>query len=255
MVELLIALFLGSLVVLTFYQLLITQNKTYALYDDTAEMQQNLRAAVDRISRDAMAAGCGKPLWSTINGVDASSWYNAGNGWTPYRVSTNGSNNNLDLVGCFSPTVSHLNVDAAVSATTITLNSAEGGNFNTSNSQDISIGTAENAKVVFVSGDTLTIDTNPSMGGNQGLTLLEPANTYVCGVTWVTYSIGAGNVLYADAHQGLGNQAVAQDISAMTLTLTGKLLTINLTGRTAIPDRTTGQYITSQVTNQVFLRN
>ena len=44
MVELLIALFLGSLIVMTFYQLLITQNKTHALYDDTAEMQQNLRA-------------------------------------------------------------------------------------------------------------------------------------------------------------------------------------------------------------------
>ena len=87
MVELLIALFLGSLMVMTFYQLLMTQNRTHSLYDDTAEMQQNLRAAMDRLSRDAMSAGLGKPSWSTINGMDASCWYNAGNAYTPYRVS------------------------------------------------------------------------------------------------------------------------------------------------------------------------
>ncbi len=255
MVELLIALFLGSLIVMTFYQLLITQNRTHTLYDDTAEMQQNLRAAMDRLSRDAMAAGCGKPSWSTINGVDASGWYNAGNGWAPYRVSTSGSNNNLDLIGCFNPTVSHLNADAAVGATAITLNNGEGANFNTSTLQDISIGAAENAKVMNVGGDTLTIDTNPAVGGNQGLLLLEPASSYACAVTWITYSLGADNTLYVDAHQGQGNQAVAQNIAAMTLTLTGKLLTINLTGRTAKPDRTTGQYITSPATNQVLLRN
>jgi len=255
MVELLIALFLGSLIVMTFYQLLMTQNKTHALYDDTAEMQQNLRAAIDRLSRDAMSAGLGKPLWSTINGQDASPWYNGGNGWTAYSISANGTNNNLDLIGCFNSIVSHLNTDSAVGATVITLNSGEGSSFNTTTLQDMSIGAAENAKVMNVVGDSITIDTNPSAAGNQGLALLEPANTYVCVVTWLTYSIGANNTLYVDAHQGQGNQAVAQDISAMTLNLTGKLLTINLTGRTANPDRTTGQYVTSQVTNQVLLRN
>ena len=255
MVELLIALFLGSLIVLTFYQLLMTQNKTHSLYDDTGEMQQNLRAAMDRLSRDAMSAGLGKPSWTTINTVDVSGWYNAGTAYTPYRVTVNGANNNLDLIGCFGATVSHLSADAAVNQTTLNLNAGEGVNFNTTTLQDISIGAAENAKVTNVAADILTIDTNPTLGGNQGLLLVEPTNTYVCVVTWVTYSIGANDVLYIDAHQGQGNQAVAQDISAMTLNLTGKLLTINLTGRTAKPDTTTGQYITSQATNQVLLRN
>ena len=255
MVELLIALFLGSLITLTFYQLLITQNNTHARYDEAAEMQQNLRVAIDRISRDAMLAGLGKPSWSTINGMDASPWYNAGNGYRAYRIGVSGSNNTLDLIGCFNTIVSHLSADGAVGSTAINLNAGEGANFNTTTLQDISIGAAENAKVMSVTGDSLTIDTNPSVGGNQGLALLEPANTYACLVTWVTYSLGANNTLYIDSHQGQGNQAVAQDISAMTLSVTGKLLTINLTGSTANPDRTTGQYITSQVTNQVLLRN
>ena len=255
LVELLIALFLGSLIVLTFYQLLMTQNNTHSRYDEAAEMQQNLRVAIDRISRDAMLAGLGKPSWSTINGVDASSWYNGGNGYTAYRIGVSGSNNTLDLIGCFGTTVSHLNADAAVGATGVALNSGEGTNFNTTTLQDISIGAAENAKVMSVSGDSLTLDTNPSVGGNQGFVLLEPSNTYVCVVTWLTYAIGLNNMLYLDAHQGQGNQAIAQDISAMTLSVTGKLLTITLTGKTANPDRTTGQYITSQVTNQVLLRN
>ncbi len=255
MVELLIALFLGSLLVLTFYQLLTTQNQTHAVYDDTSEMQQNLRAAMDRISRDTMMAGVGKPSWSTINGVDASSWFNAESGWRPYRVSSSDGNNALDLIGCFSPSMSHLSADRPVGATTLALNNGEGGNFNTSTLQDISIGAAENAKVTSVSGDLLAIDTNPNLPGNQGLAFVEPANTYICAVTWLTYSIGTNNVLYVDAHQGQGNQAVAQDISAMTITVSGRLLTIQLTARTANPDRTTGRYVTSQVTTGVFVRN
>ena len=103
-------------------------------------------------------------------------------------------------------------------ATTITLNNGEGANFNTTTLQDISIGAAENAKVMNVTAD-IAHDRHKSRRwpAIRGSCSLSRPIRYVCVVTWITYSLGADNVLYIDAHQGQGNQAVAQDISAMTL--------------------------------------
>ena len=255
LIELLIGIVLSSVTAIVLYDLMTTQSRTYSIQDDIAEMQQNLRVAVERISRDMMMAGFGKPRWSTINGQDASAWYNVANTYTPYRITLSAGNNAIDIVGCVDTIVSQVNADAAVGATAITLSAGQGVNFNITTKQDINIGGAENAKVTAVAGDVLTIDTNPALAGNQGLQLVEPANTMVCLVKWVTYSLGANNGFYVDAHQGQGSQPVAQNITAMTLSISGNLLTIILTGRTRNPDRTTGQYITSQVTDNVFLRN
>jgi prepilin-type N-terminal cleavage/methylation domain-containing protein len=255
LIELLIGLALSCLIAVVLFELLSSQNRTYSIQDDISEMQQNLRVAVERISRDVMSAGLGKPSWSTINGVDASSWYNTTNAYTPYTITSSGGNNTIDIIGCIETTVSRLSADAAAGSVTITLSAGEGGNFNTTTKQEINIGAVENAKVTGVAGDTLTIDTNPSSGGNQGLLYAQPANTLVCLVKWVTYSLGGDHVLYINTHQGEGNQPLAQNITAMTISISGKLLTLNLTGSTSRPDRTTGQYMTTQVTNKVLLRN
>ena len=255
LIEVLVGVALSSLIVLVLFEALTAQNRTYSIQDDMAEMQQNLRVAIETVPKEVMSAGLGKPAWSMINGMDASSWYSSATAYTPYRISSSGDNNSIDIVGCIDNTASHLSADASVGSTTITLNGGEGSNFNTTTKQDINIGAMENAKVTAVVGDSLTIDTNPSAGGNQGLQYVQPANTIVCLVKWVSYSLGSGNVLYVNRHQGDGDQPVAQDITAMTLSVSGKLLTISLTGRTRNPDRTTGQYITSQVTSKALLRN
>jgi prepilin-type N-terminal cleavage/methylation domain-containing protein len=255
LIELLIGLALSCLIAVVLFELLSSQNRTYSIQDDISEMQQNLRVAVERISRDVMSAGLGKPSWSTINGVDASSWYNTTNAYTPYTITSSGGNNTIDIIGCIETTVSRLSADAAAGSVTITLSAGEGGNFNTTTKQEINIGAVENAKVTGVAGDTLTIDTNPSSGGNQGLLYAQPTNTLVCLVKWVTYSLGGDHVLYINNHQGEGNQPLAQNITAMTISISGKLLTLNLAGSTSRPDRTTGQYMTTQVTNKVLLRN
>lgn len=255
LIELLVGIALTSVIVIFLYEFLTSQNRTYSLQDDIAEMQQSLRVAVERISRDMMMAGLGKPAWSTINGVSASAWYNSTNNYTSYNITASGGNNAIDIVGCIDGTVSRLAANAAVGATAISVNSGEGSNFNTTTAQDINIGAAENAKTTAVSGDTLTIDIDPSSGGNQGLQSAAPANSVVCLVKWVTYGVDADNNLTINTHQGAGNQPVAQNITGMTLSITGKLLTISLTGRTRNPDRSTGQYITTQVTNKVLLRN
>jgi prepilin-type N-terminal cleavage/methylation domain-containing protein len=255
-IELMIAVVLGSVVVLILYEMLSSQTRIYTLQDDMAEMQQNLRVAVERLSRDLTMAGFGKPAWSTINQVDASAWYNSGSSYRPYGITVSGTNNTIDIVGCTETVVAHLNGNAAAGSTAVTLQAGEGALFNTTTKSDINIGSVENAKVQSLAGDTLTIDIDPASGGNQGLQYDHGTDSLVCLVKWVTYSLGAtDNVLYMDEHQGAGNQPIAQNITAMTISVSGNLLTLTLTGRSRNTDKWTGQYITSQVINKILLRN
>jgi hypothetical protein len=254
-IELMIGVVLVSVVVIILYEMLTSQSRTYVLQDDLAEMQQNLRVAVEKVSRDLTMAGFGKPRWSTINQADASAWYNGGTNYRSYNISASGSNHTIDMVGCIDAMAGHANVGVAAGSTTITLQAGEGPSFNTTTKRDINVGCVENGKIQAVAGDILTVDMDPAAGGNQGFQFDHGTDTLVCAVKWVTYSLGGDNVLYMDEHRGDGNQPVAQNITGMTVGVSGNLLTLTLTARTRNPDRTTGLYVTSQVTNKIRLRN
>ena len=163
-------------------------------------------------------------------------------------------------MGCLEAFTAHLGANAVTGSNTITLESAaQGALFNTTTKSSISIEGMESANVKGVAADVLTIDTNPAVANNQGVASPHGIGATVCLVEWVTYSLGADGVLCVDRHQGVGNQAVAQNISVMTMeeSVTGSLrvVTITLTARTRNLDRTTGQYITSQAVNKIFIRN
>ena len=245
---------LSSLIVLVLYELLSSQDRVYAVQDDISEMQQNLRIAMERISRDLTMAGFGKPsrlgttTWPTLNGI-------AG---LDFSISVTGGNT-LDIVGCLDPPDGHTSGTLSAGATSISLGSGEGANFNTTTKSDISIGGKENAKITSIAGDTLSIDTNPTVGGGQGLVYAYPAGTPVYAVKYVTYSVDASDpnapVLRVDEHRGAGQQAVAQYVEIVGVTLTGNALDMTLTGRTRKADYTTGQYARAQMQTRVFLRN
>ena len=126
LIELLIGVVLSSIVVLALYNLLTSQNRVYALQDDVSEMQQNLRVATEKISRDLTMAGFGKPsrlgtsTWPQLNGISG----------LDFSIRVTGGNT-LDIVGCLDPADGHAAGALAVGATTVTLQSGEGANFNT----------------------------------------------------------------------------------------------------------------------------
>jgi Tfp pilus assembly protein PilW len=254
-VELIMAIALSSMLALVVYGMMTAQNRAYSLQDDSAEMQQNLRVAAERISRDLKMAGFGKPAWSTINQADASSWYNSANGYRAYNISGGGDSYAIDIVGCIDASATQLSAATAYGSTTLTLPTGDAARFNTTTKQDINIGSSENAKVRTVSGNSLTIDTDPVAAENQGVAYDHGTGAVVCLVKWVTYSRGTDNVLYVNQHQGAGNEPVAQSISLLTFSVTGKTVTFTLRGTSSRPDRTTGQYVTGEMTGKVFLRN
>ena len=254
LVELLIAVALSSLISLGLYGALSSQQIIYSVQDDISEMQQNLRLATERISRDVSMAGFGRPsglgsaAWPLLNGI-------AG---LDYSIKITGTDC-LDIVGCLDPPDGHCARELVKGTTCITLAQGEGANFNTSTKSDISIGGKENAKIVNVAGDTLTVDTNPLMSGNQGLAYNYAVGVPIYSVKYVTYSVDRSmqneTMLRVDEHRGAGRQQVAQCVDIASATLSGNILDLILMGRTAKPDRTTNRYMYLQIQSRTYMRN
>lgn len=250
LVELLMAALLGSIVVMGLYNLLISQTRTYAVQDEIGEMQQNLRVAMEKVSRDLQMSGFGKPHWATISGVNLGST-------PPFSVRITGGNT-IEIVGCLDLAVASLSSAVAADSANLVLHSGEGAKFNTTTKADISIEGRENVRVTSISGNSLTVDRDPGTGGNEGVLHSYPVDSKVYLVHYITYTVDTSSnppALVMDEHQGSGNQPIATNISAISASISGNLVTITLTGRTRNPDWATGKYGTAQLTNEIRLRN
>ena len=64
LIELLIALVVSGILIAALYRTVINQQKTYTVQEQVAETQQNLRVAIDQMTREIRMAGYGKPLTS-----------------------------------------------------------------------------------------------------------------------------------------------------------------------------------------------
>jgi prepilin-type N-terminal cleavage/methylation domain-containing protein len=236
LVELLVAIAISSILAIAFWTLAATQDSTYKAQDSTGEMQQNLRVAVQMLSGSIIGAGLG-PQVSTINGQNAGAWYNAANGWVPYRITAT----SIDIIGCGQVPAS-LSAQAAAGTNVLALQAGQGANFTVG--QDISVEGMESAVVSAVAGDNLTL--------SAALALTHPLQSNVYLLQWATYSVGGGT-LSLDLHNGNGPQAVASDITAMNIVASAvdpKELTVTITGTTA-----TTPTVTTTLTDTVFRRN
>jgi Tfp pilus assembly protein PilW len=246
-IELMLGIFLSSIILFAALDVLSSQDKAFYTQYDISGAQHNIRIAMKRLSNDIMAAGFGRPSWTTINqnsGLDFSIRYSGGN---------------LDIVGCLGAPRGYLASSVSTGATTITLKTGDGSNFNTTSRSDIKIGDGENAKIMSISGDLLTIDTDPTLSGTQSLSYAYNANTEVYLVKWVTYSIDNGDtskpVFKIDEHQGAGAQIIAEYVNSMTISISGNVVDLTLAGRTKNPSKTTGQYVLSEMANKIVMRN
>ena len=255
LIELLIGICLSSIVVLALYGILTSQNRTYALQDDTSAMQQSLRVALENMARTIRMAGFGKlSTWTTMTGyADTGGW---GFGTLNFAVyPTAGTDNTLHLVGCVDAPAGTLSTLAAPGQTTINLNAGEAANFNTSTNSNINIGGMENAKIKSIAGNALTIDTDLGTAGNQGLQSNYNVGTQVFIVKWITYSVDnmqTPPVLLVNEHDGAGSQQLAQYITSLSVTVTGKLVDVTLNGQTTSRE---GKVISALAKDKIMLRN
>ena len=69
LIELLIALAVSAFVMAGLYRTSIGQQKTYTVQDQVVDVQQNVRAAVDRMTREIRMAGYRKDLLATAGNI------------------------------------------------------------------------------------------------------------------------------------------------------------------------------------------
>lgn len=247
--EVLLAVLLSCLVGMVLYQMFYTQDRTYNLQSEISEMQQNLRVAMEKISRDLTMAGFTQPPWTNINGE-------SGVDFSGIKVT---GGDILDVVGAFDGAQGILSKKVTAGATTLELSPGDEDNFDGTRKIDVNIGGRENAKITKKSGNTLTIDTDPYVAGEQGVRYEYPAGTEVYLIKWKTYWIDDSKpeqpVLRVDEHLGAHGQPLALFISGMEIVLSGKIAQISVTGRTRNPDRTTGLYTIGRLNNKILMRN
>jgi hypothetical protein len=249
-------LVLGSM-----YSIFAFNQKTFSVQDQVLSLNQNILGCTEAMSREARSAGLkvaqsGGTLGAVAQMIPAGFLptnpapvpvtLNAGD--YPIKV-TQGSGANPDavtIIGAMGEgtNTTKLSTAAPSGSTTITLNLSGPETQALYAAGDIIyIGEDfENAKVTAVAGNQLTIDTNPNVAGNQGLTKNHGQWSEVGKISVITYEVFTAETPPALKRKENGGafQTVAGDITNLQAVPNGNKTSMALTARTAAPDNDYG---------------
>ena len=233
LIELLIAMALALVVIASLSSVFILQRKTYDVQEQISEMTQNGRAAMEMLTREIRMTGYGAPKSNISNWID---WVTGVTMDSNPKIEDGGSGSDIiHMAACFDGPAGSLSAAATKGNTSITLGSGEGSEFNTIDKKVINIGRLESA-VVTSAGDTLTIDTDPTTTGNQGLNNDYEIGALVSIVKVISYSIvqeDGSYILKRNENLGAGRQPLAENIIDLQFTQSGDTIEINpLTSQT-----------------------
>lgn len=196
LVEVLAASTISTVVVLGMVTLFISHARDHHDQKLVREMQQNLRFAIDCVSRDVRMTGYGV----SVRDSELPQWISWVNGFTENPLITQGATTDdpdtLSIAAAFEPPLGQTDSDAAVGATSLSLEAGQGAQFDTDNRSVIYVGRMETARVVSQSGDTLTLSTHPTEAGH-GLLNAYPAGTAIERIDVVTYTCRDGTGVFS----------------------------------------------------------
>jgi len=237
-IELLIAMAITLAVIAALSTTFIFHRKAYNVQEQIVEMTQNARAAMGMMTSEIMMAGYGVPRPDPAS--DLSYWIDWVSGVTmngnPILEDGAGASSSdiIHIAACFDGAAGSLSADASEGDTSITLQSGEGAGFNTTKKKVIRIDDLENAVITVISSDTLTIDTDPTTAGNQGLENDYESGDSVYIVKVISYSIveetEGSKIIYTlkrNENLGAGRQPLAENIIDLQITQSGDTLEIN----------------------------
>jgi len=284
LVELLIALAIFGIVIGAIYGIFVSQRHAYDVQDQVVEMEQSARAATNMILRELRMAGhhaMGDELINNLSNWVPSDWVPD----EPLTVNldanpkiTAGVGTEPDMITFLAvlqsdnnPTT--LSAAAAANDTQITLSLTATETDTQYNVGDIiHIGTcSEYAKVTGISGSTLTIDTNPTVSGNQGLSESYSSGIEVGEISVVTYTVfnetnDPSYTYHTSGHPVLKRkvndgsfQPIAENITDMQISSLGSgEIQFTISARTDKPDprySANSGYRTLDVDTRVKVRN
>jgi Tfp pilus assembly protein PilW len=242
-------------------QFFLIQGRTHAREEQRLAMDENLRVAaamiIDSLRNARYAAPANVSTWITwVSSMNANpKLTQSGSASTPDTIS---------VAGCFKEPVATLSAQYLVGVTGTTLQVTPTGtlsnDLDTGSKSLIRVGegmTADFATVTGASGSTINISAalaNPHWGSTSS------GGANICRVDVITYSVATDSAtgvprLMRDDNQGAGAQPVAEGISNMKITFTGRKYTITLAGRSELRDPISGSWLTRNLQATVSLRN
>lgn len=201
LIELLIVLLLVGLALGVMGQIFLSQADAYKSQVRVVQRHQGLRAALEIIARDFR--GAGYPVLDPSFLASLSSWIpQAFIPKAPQTVIPDGvytgtpGGNNPDslsmlvvLSGETNPSGLSQAAQAGDTAIVLSLNSSETNDQFNLNDLLYLGKPPELAQIKGISGNVLTIDTDPFLAGNQGLNRSHPAGTEVGEISYVSYAV------------------------------------------------------------------
>jgi type IV pilus assembly protein PilW len=197
LIELLIALVLSSILIAALYQIFIRQQKTYTVQDQVADMQQNIRGAIDQMTREIRMAGYGGNILDIFGNI---------NGFTSIITPANHSITILlaDQVGVLKQNATKgMNQLKATNASV----------FNTDKKKYLCLNGLNNYLIQSVITDTITLTTS--------LTEDHLINEPVYLVKAITYNLGLSGgktMLRRNENTGGGAQPLAENMESLRFT-------------------------------------
>jgi type IV pilus assembly protein PilW len=197
LIELLIALVLSSILTAALYRAFISQQNTYTVQDQVAEMQQNVRSAIGQMTKEIRMAGYGGDLLSVFGDI---------NGFTD--IITPGSN---AITIIFADQVGVLKESAAKGTSQLKVTNAR--IFNTDKKRYLCLNGLNNYSVQNVVEDTILLAAPLAEG--------HPTHQPVYLVKAISYYLaisGGKTVLRRNENTGGGGQPVANNIENLEFT-------------------------------------
>ena len=239
LIELLVALVLSSMVMAALYRGAISQQKTYSIQEEVIDMQQNVRNAIDRMTREIRMAGYVVNSLAGFGSVNSFS-----------QIVTQGSSSVTIIKGV---EVAKLTQNAATGANQLQLNVS--GVFDAGTKKYLCLNGKNNYLVQSVNGNQVTLTT----ALNEPHSLDEPV--YL--VQAMTFRISPNTAdLVIDENTGQGGQVIAENIEGLQFgyTLSGgivQMVSVTVTGKTKTrdPQYSGDGYRRQTLSSTVELRN
>jgi type IV pilus assembly protein PilW len=199
LIELLVALGVSGILLAGVYRTFISQQHTFTVQEQVVDMQQNVRLAINRMTRELRMAGYGR----------MDSTFFAGSGmYGIYKnvVTPGGDGKSVTIVGGYRA-MTTLSANAAAGPNPIQVNDASG--FDLVNKKYISINGLESHQIETITGNQIEFPAGEILATDH----LVGETVFL--VMAITYSIGpfeGKQCLLRDDHLGSGPLPVAENI-------------------------------------------
>lgn len=262
LVELLVVLVISGILMAALYRTFIKQQKTYTIQDQVVDMQQNVRVAFDRMTRELRMAGYGGGT-NILSVFDGPNYVNTFSQIIKLENNVNNVGTNDDRITIiFADQVGVLSSNTPKNSTSVSVTNAS-SLFNNTTKKYLNLNGLNNYLISSVSGSSITIDaTKHPTGLIEDHVATEPV--YL--VKAITYDLGTVDgkpTLRRNENTGGGAQALAENIENLQLTSStdangNTIIQVAITARTSISDPDYGSgggYRKRVLTSSIKVRN